>query len=159
MPRPKVPLATHDAVLARDRQIASVVRSGASKRDAARMFGVSLGTVYRALERWNGKGFSNPDAAPTCVTSDAKGGKEPFVVSIDEAAKKADRHRRIGDKTAAVAALHRPLPSPATTEREYTDEERTFLRACQDYASRYHKRFLDACEYLYVIKQMGYRLT
>ncbi len=51
----------------------------------------------------------------------------------------------------------RPLvPDPVTTDREYAPEEFEFLAAVTSYQKRTSRRFLTACEYLAVAKQLGY---
>lgn len=64
---------------------------------------------------------------------------------------------RGGIKSGAVRRLRRPVEN-ATTGRDegYSEEETDFLLACEAYRTRYAKRFLAACDYLFVLKSMGY---
>ena len=47
-------------------------------------------------------------------------------------------------------------PHPATSEQGYTDEDRRFLTAVQDYQGRTGRKFLMATEYLAILKGLGY---
>ena len=48
---------------------------------------------------------------------------------------------------------------PDTIERgrDYTDEEFEFLKACEEYRTEIRASCLDATDYLYVIKKLGYK--
>lgn len=50
----------------------------------------------------------------------------------------------------------RPVPDPITSDREYTDAEREYLRAVQEYQARHRVRFLNVCDYLHVALSLGY---
>lgn len=67
-----------------------------------------------------------------------------------DGARRGLAHRR------ATAALGRPVPDAVTCERRYDDEEREFLAAAELHRERYHRRFLQACDYLHVLKSLGY---
>ena len=45
---------------------------------------------------------------------------------------------------------------PVTTERIYSDAEGEFLRAVEAYRCRHERRYLNACDYLHVLKSLGY---
>lgn len=49
-----------------------------------------------------------------------------------------------------------PRMHPAMTEREYTDDEAEFLKACDHYKRVHKLPYLLACDYLKVIRGMGY---
>ena len=53
-------------------------------------------------------------------------------------------------------SLHRPLEDPVTSERYYDDEESLYLAECERYREKYRRRFLNACDYLHIVKAMGY---
>lgn len=55
--------------------------------------------------------------------------------------------------------LARPVHDPVTSDRIYTDDEREFLAACEEYSQRYRRRFMSASEYLHVAIAIGYRKT
>jgi hypothetical protein len=51
-----------------------------------------------------------------------------------------------------------PVPDVVTSNRFYSAEESTFLAAVETYRRDHHKRFLAACEYLHILKGLGYTL-
>lgn len=70
--------------------------------------------------------------------------------------------RKSGSRKAAATKQRRsldppPFVDPLTAERLYTDEEREFLSAVDAYRKRYGHRFLNACDYLEIVKSLGYR--
>lgn len=46
--------------------------------------------------------------------------------------------------------------SPATSDRQYDEEESAWLAACLAYRSRKRLRFLTCCDYLEVARSLGY---
>jgi hypothetical protein len=75
-----------------------------------------------------------------------------------DAAKSERASRAIRKRWDRAKATERPpVPSVFGEERDFTEEETTFLRAVEAYRSRHHRRYLTATEYLHVLKSLGYR--
>lgn len=51
-------------------------------------------------------------------------------------------------------APRRPV---AGSDREYAADELEFLKACEAHRAKVGRKFLTACEYLFVAKALGYR--
>jgi hypothetical protein len=79
-----------------------------------------------------------------------------FYGRFDTPEAAAARIGRIARQNRRTAALKRPVEDPSTANRQYTAEEFDFLRRCDAYRERYDRRFLNACDYLHIIKAMGY---
>lgn len=58
--------------------------------------------------------------------------------------------------SATTRNLERPLVDPAVADRLYDADESAYLQACEAFRTRYRRPFLTACEYLYVLKSLGY---
>lgn len=63
---------------------------------------------------------------------------------------------RLTAKISETRKLDRPNLDPVTSERIYSGEETAFLRACDSYRGTYQMRFMNACDYLTILKTMGY---
>ena len=124
------------------RNAVEAVRNGLTVREAARQFGVGPQAVsdWCAPDRTDGDQAADPPnrrAAPA----------EPSALS--GAVKGADATRR------RAAGPPRPA-DPITSEREYADEERVFLTACEAFRQGHGRRYLNACDYLHILKSLGY---
>lgn len=69
--------------------------------------------------------------------------------------------RRKSRRRSAEEKYHDPttIDPPVASDRQvnvFSDEEAAFLKAAEAYQSRYGRRFLTACEYLFILKDMGY---
>ena len=57
----------------------------------------------------------------------------------------------------ARAKLRGERPAdPVTGDRHYSDAEGEFLRAVEAFRVRHERRYLHACDYLHILKSLGY---
>jgi hypothetical protein len=73
----------------------------------------------------------------------------------EELAQQLRRSRGVATSNASTA-LDRPL-ADSVSRADYTPDELEFLRACAHFEATYKRRFLSACEYLLILKSLGYR--
>lgn len=170
-----------DPAVAKRRETMRTLREqGIPVRVIAAQFGVTIQTVYEST-----KSAALPDASAPVLKEPAapvdrselirraaragmpaeeicrkfriSRGFLKYVIDENTDDYQARRLGRIAARNRAAAATGRPLPSPLTTDREYSPDEMEFLRAIDAYRATHHTAFVTNCEYLLILKSLGYQ--